>query len=208
MIVLSYHPLLAGPPGVLAYADKENVKEFSDKITALLESLPDGAAEACLWANAGSPFPILLLKQGRAIRDHLVAWAEGDPSAWFELHLVERRGFYALALIPDLRKSLDRQLAAMALAAGRAVPVPEERSVVFRPLHFVTKGPSETFASLRGDLRGPVKVCILDTADVPPDGPMAADPGSMLELGEFRLVTEASPYMESLVRGPMEEAGL
>lgn len=208
MIVLSYHPLLVGPPGVLAYADKENVKEFSDGVTALLESLPDGAAEACLWANAESPFPILLLKQGRAIRDHLVAWAEEDPSAWFELHLIERRGFYALALMPNLRKSLDRQLAAMALIAGRAVPVPEERSVVFRPLHFVTNGPSETFAALRGDLRSPVKVCILDTVDVPPGGPMAADPDNVLELGEFRLVTEGSPYMDSLIEGPMADAGL
>lgn len=188
--------------------DEDNLREFSERMMAMLESLPDGAAKACLWADADNPHPILLLEQGRAIRDHLVAWAEGDPPSWFELHLIERLGFYALALIPNLRKSADRQLAAMALAAGRAIPAPGEQSVVFRPLHFVSSGPSETFGSLRGRMRDRIKVCVLDTADVPPEGPMAADGGNVLELGEFRLVTEASPYMESLIEGPMRDAGL
>jgi len=212
MIVFSYHPLLDGVPGVLEHLDLENPGSLSDRLHDILDSLPTGAAKACLWAgsnaDANPPFPVLLLEQGRAIRDHLVSWAEGDPSSWFELHLLERRGLYALALLPNIKKSLDRQLAAMALVAGRAIPEPSERSVIFRPLQFISGGPSEMFASVRPLLGETTKVAILDVADVPPEGPMAADHENVLELGEFRIVTEPSPFMESILDEVIKDLGL
>lgn len=72
-------------------------------------------------------------------------------------------------------------------------------SIVFRPLRCASNGPSEVFTSLRPELRDTVKVYIEDTEDVPLDDPTSTAQENVLELGEFKLVTEKSLYMESLI---------
>lgn len=201
MIILSYHPLLMGPPGLTVEIARDDLHPAFDALTRYLDELPDGAAKACMWAkdDDGNPSLVLLLEHGRAIREHLVAWSEGDPPSWFDLQLSERGGLYALALVPNFQKSVDRQLANMALLSGKPVPVPESTHVLFRPLQFVTERPSEVFRDkVRGLLKDHVRVHVADMEDVPEGGPMSLPPESLLELGRFKL-TSPSGYTDSLL---------
>lgn len=197
MILFSYHPLLRGQAGAAVSVDRDDV----GRISSILEGLPSGAADGCLWGldGGGDPCVSLILESGREIGDHLQEWAEGEPESWFELQLAESGGLYALALVPDVRKSCDRHLAAAALAAGRAIPSPDQYSVLFRPLRFVSRGPSETFMKLRDRLADRMGVGILDPGDIPEAGLPGLDPGKIVELGKFRLVRDA-PYIGSLLK--------
>jgi len=75
----------------------------------LLDSHPHGNAKCCLWAfKDDRPSPVLVLDRGREIGNHLLRWAEGDPVGWFGFHLHVSGDRYAVALVPDFRKSIDR----------------------------------------------------------------------------------------------------
>lgn len=211
MIVLSYHPLLRGPAGTVVSLSKEDVESGAvSEMDGFLASLPSGAAAGCLWADDGDgrPYPVLILGRGREIAEHFVEWSEGDPPAWFKLHVAERDGVYCLVLIPDVRKSMDRQLAAMALTSGRHVPVPEQTSVLFKPLRFVSNGPSGIWSKVRGAMSGKVKVGILDMSDVREGDAMSADPEKIVVLGEFEVAAGGpSEYVMSILSEQFEDAG-
>jgi hypothetical protein len=203
LLVVSYHPLLRAPIGALVELPGE---EAASALQEMVDSLPDGAAEACLWASEdGAPQAVLLFDRGREIAEHLAEWSEGDPRSWFKLHVAEEGGIYCMFLMPDVAKSCDRQMAGRALATGRAVPAHGDRSVLFKPLRFVSNGPSETFSRLRKSIRERMSVYILDRADVPPDGPMGADQDKLILLGSFDVVWDDSPYVMSMIREQSEE---
>ena len=118
MILFSYIPLLEGEAGITI----EN-PEF-DEISRMMESVPSGAAEACIWVNDPDNHkkisPILLYDKAKEIVAHLNRWTEEKPTDWFNLHIKEKYGKYVIALIPRIDRSLQRHKIAYQLRKSKS----------------------------------------------------------------------------------------
>lgn len=171
--------------------------EVSGAVQDLLDSHPDGSCHGCIWQLVDDvPSPVLIIDRAEEIRAHLVEWAEGDPPSWFELEVKDFGTHYALALVPNLRRSRDRHLANMALASGAAVPAPTDYSMVFRTISFCSSAPSAGFASVRDRLGPKCPVFIVDRSEVDVEDPQACLPAAR-GLGDFVVVWDA-PYISTL----------
>lgn len=196
-ILFSYVPLLeaASVAGAMFDATPELVE-------GLLENHPDGNAKCCLWAlRDDRPSPVFVLNRGREIGEHLLRWAEDDPVSWFDLHLRVSGSRYAMALLPDFRKSIDRWKIACQLRNGFPPPPDMESLVIFRPIHFISTGESILQKSGLGAGSGPVSVGIMDASDLDMKDPSSSDFDSILWIGPFEVHVddpEASNYMRGL----------
>lgn len=196
-IIVSYYPLLRCFPGVITGPQDNDPFE---SLSSFLESFPSGSAEACLWAtdDDNKPFPVLVLNRGREIADHFFEWSEDEPELWFKIGIGRMHGSYGLALMPNFSKSLDRHVAGLAIASGMAVPMPHDATILFSPIHFISDGPSETFASI--SIPPKMEVGILDSTDVPDSGLMDTDPDKIISIGSFEVDLEESDYVMSLLK--------
>ena len=179
-VVISYIPLLTGQPGTFFQSGPDALEELQDYIN----TLPDGEVRACMWVeHDGVPSPVFVLEHADAIREHLVAWTEEKPSEWFSLALVHRKpNTYALALMPNLEKSLERWKIAFQLSTGFP-PAPGEFRFFFKPLHFMT-GAGESYMKLRKRVPRSMNVGFLDVKDVPAD-PKETDINKIQFVGPF-----------------------
>lgn len=130
LILVSYVPLLRGLGGQLL---------APDAVGPLLDA-DAGHVDAVVWAvdDAGRLSPIFAMACADEVFEHLVEWSEGSPATWFRLLYDENDDEYAMALVPDVQRSLDRSRLAHSLATG-AEALHEEVRIVFQPLLF--RGP-------------------------------------------------------------------
>lgn len=130
LILVSYVPLLHGFAGQLL---------TPDAVEPLLDT-DAGHVDAILWAadHAGRFSLVLAMARAVEVFEHLVEWSEGSPATWFKLLYDESDDEYAMALVPDVRRSLDRFRLAHFLATGVEASH-DEVQVVFQPLLF--RGP-------------------------------------------------------------------
>lgn len=131
LVLVSYVPLLRGLPGQLVEAAE---------LAPLLDTKV-GHVEAVVWTlgDEGEISPIFAMDRADEVFEHIVEWSEGAPATWFKLYVDENEDEYALALVPDVQRSLDRFLLARALLTGADASSHDEVRVVFRPLLF--RGP-------------------------------------------------------------------
>lgn len=204
-LVISYVPLLSGPPGVAL----EPASEAASGLAEMVDSLPSGAALACLWfIRDGRPVPVLVFEDMRAVVDHLEWWAEGKPAEWLELKIVRRGGKYAVALIPRVKRSIERWGVAYQLRTGFPPPETTKYNVIFRALHFVS-GSKNTFDSVADSLGPETEVGFVDLADIDRENPGSVDDSKVRMLGPFPVSQDPAmdPYVESIIDGAEEPSG-
>lgn len=154
LIVVSYWPLIQGTAGAVA---KPEV--LQDLIAAAGEDTP--AVHGCLWSYWPEPrpelwpdlpvapntvFPTLIVNRGHEVSEHLMHWSDYDPSAWFRLIIATKGHRYAIALMPDHQKSIERWRYAYRLNTGHDVP-DGEIQIISNPLSVVSTI-SNSFAML------------------------------------------------------------
>jgi hypothetical protein len=152
LVLVSYVPLLRGLPGQLV----------DPAAVAPLLDTGAGHVEAVVWAvgDGGEFLPMLAMARAEEVFEHLVEWSEGSPATWFKLLIDENDDEYAMALVPDVQRSLDRFHVARSLIVGADVP-PAEVRVVFQPLVF--RGPkSDVSRQVLPTLRDEVAVGFVD----------------------------------------------
>ena len=110
--VISYVPLLRGAAG-----DLINLKEkdaATKQIKDIYEKYIDtdvGSVKGCAWCMSTETGEIgiaLAIKNAAEIHEHLVGWAEGVPQRWFDLCLYDDGNRYAITLIPNVERSIER----------------------------------------------------------------------------------------------------
>ncbi len=176
LVLLSYVPLLRGLPGRLVEAAE---------IAPLLET-DAGHVEAIVWTlgEGGAISPMLAMDRADEVFEHLVEWSEGAPATWFKIHVDENDDEYALAMVPDVHRSLDRFLLARTLVAGADASSHDEVRVVFRPLLF--RGPtSDASRRVLPLLRDAVTVGFLDARTLSA-GLDCLDPHGASHIGPLR----------------------
>ena len=92
---------------------------------------------ACTW-NESDDGLVLCMHVNKAIElcDHMHEWAENEPQKWFSVHLKVSDGVYSLAIIPNLRKTLERFRMLYQLRTGYPFPLSRPISFYFKPIKF------------------------------------------------------------------------
>lgn len=179
MILVSYVPLLVTEPGRSDFDPNE--------VSSVLDEAP-GLAAACVWLqNEGQLSSCLVIKKAEEIAEHLKAWAENEPEKWFRLCISEHEGLYGLALMPDLKKCIERFRMAYQLRNGLPLPEKMQVTALFKPLHFSSK-PGHTYGQVKGKLSEKVKVYVIESDLVSRENPQTSPWEKATLLGEFELV--------------------
>jgi hypothetical protein len=194
IILRSYSPLCPGRASTVEALDPGEV----NRLVREQERFPSGQALACIWLDhQGQPTPVFVLEQGREIAAHLLAWSEGHPSEWFQLHVVGVGARYALALVPDLEQVVERWRLACLEAHG-ALPAPDTRfSVFFRPLYFLAEG-AGVYEQVKGRLGVSSYLGLLDAGKFDSADPGAVDEGAVIFLGPFALGDDPTRHLAGL----------
>jgi hypothetical protein len=179
-IVVSYVPLL----------DDDN--------TELSQESSKGECLGCIWDDEHNNEITLVIPDARQIAEHFLYWSEDKPQDWFKLHFKEWNNYYALALIPDLSKTLNRFKIKFQLRTG--FPFPQDKPVhfYFKPIHFFSK--SEKTRQFKDSVR----IFLLDPNDVLPTthgdgllGQAERYKKNSYRLGEFN-ISPSSTYLDAL----------
>lgn len=178
-LIVSYVPLLMAEPGRT---------DFDPKEIGPMVDQADGTAKACVWLqdDEHGPTACLLYENAQDIAEHLKLWSENEPEKWFQLVLAEHERLYGLALVPNLTKGVERFKMAYQLRHGYPLP-PADFEMIFKPLNF-TSLPGHVFTRIKPDLRPKTRVCLMRTTDF--KGADTDWDGSVIELGQFELVTD------------------
>lgn len=179
LVLVSYIPFLRGVPGVLM--DPSEVAPLLDTDA--------GHVDAVVWAvgDGGEYSPVFAMARADEVFEHLVEWSDGSPASWFKLVVDESEEEYAMALVPDVQRSLDRFHLARSAVAGAEV-LPEEVRVVFQPLMFRgTK--SDVSRRVLPSLRDEVTVGFVDVETVRA-GIERLDPRAASRIGPLRCVRD------------------
>lgn len=195
-ILLSYLPLL-WPHG--QFQAGQLIHDTPERLTnhisdAVNRSLKYGTAVACLWTNFDEGItPIFILEKGKEIARHLRWWAEGAPEKWFKLYFHDGgETKYAIALYPDLDRSVSRQKTSYAIMNGITMPTDTKYTLLFKPLFHWTKSDSgpTTFTKLKDKLPLPGQRCqlgIVDAADFDMEHPLDLAPDKIDIVGKFEI---------------------
>ena len=182
LVLVSYIPLVRGAPGELV--DPADVAPLLDTDA--------GHVDAVVWAvgDGGAFSPVFAMARADDVFEHLVEWSEGAPAIWFKLLVDESDDEYAIALVPDVQRSLDRFLLARSMVAGAEV-LPEDVRVVFQPILF--RGPkSEVSRRVLPSLRDEVAVGFIDVESLRA-GIERLDPRAASSIGPLRC--ERDPHL-------------
>jgi hypothetical protein len=116
---------------------------------------------------------------------HLVAWSANDPPQWFDLHVVNHEGGYAVVLIPDVARSIQRWKARQVAALGQA-HAEATMFAVFRPLRFFNSAPSPLWPQIYTSLPDRMMLGFLDATDACWDDPRRTASERIKFIGPFR----------------------
>ena len=132
-VCVSYWPLLQAQAGSTMPFSKASVESLLRSIV-----IPDICG--CAWISTDhGPEPILIIeRKAKQITEHLLNWCDHKPSDWFSLHLVRHRRSYALAVWPDIEKSIRRFRVAYLVKNEKLLPPSITIHVIFKPLSFIS----------------------------------------------------------------------
>ena len=185
-MVVSYVPLLFG--------DSMSSVEDPKEITEALLKIPDVETLACVWfIKDNKPFPIIVMKDMKKVLDHLNWWSEGKPTEWFDLNIAQRDGKYIIALIPRIKKSIERWDIAYQLRTGYPPPRDTKYSVMFRSITFVS-GNGTVFDKISDQIGSEIKIGFVDDNDVNRNNISDIADDKIHTLGSFPINQDNSLY--------------
>ncbi len=138
--------------------------------------------------NSESVIPVFIMDDGLAVASHMSEWIDGDPER-FSLMAQQYEGGYAIALVPDPQKSINRWKAARHLYHGETVG-DEEFIVCYRQIGVFCLG--DRFAKLIPLLRDFTDVGFVNKSDIEDQ---TKDP-EMTILGPFKLVIGDDKHLQ------------
>lgn len=201
-IIFSYFPLMAGPYGQ-AFMGPEAIGA-AEEIGSVLEQLPSGSALACLWfIEHDKANPVFVIENAKAIAEHLKWWSEGKPEDWFSLHIMEKGRGYAMALMPDFKKTSDRWKIAFQLRHG--FPPPEgSENILFRPLHCTAPGRA-AYDQTKAKIGDTMPLRVVDADDVTPENAASLDIDQTFLLGEFKVVRQGKGLQKMWLESVLDD---
>jgi len=203
-LCVSYIPLATknrtmDPGTTMDAADKNAVQHIS---TLMEDGQALANAKGCLWLmdDDGRPVPVFLMERGKEVYDDLMVWCDQKPEDWFTLDIVAHDGHYAIALMPNVRKSWSRFRLARLMFHDEML-TENAYQTVFVPLFFVSHPTNTTFLALRDKIQSPVRLGILDVAEFDQNDPNASlDKVSYVGPVEWRQDDKVSkPYLEHML---------
>jgi hypothetical protein len=141
--------------------------------------------------NSASVIPVFIMDDGLAVAKHMSEWFDGDPER-FSLMAQQYDGGYAIALVPDPQKSINRWKAARHLYHGETAEE-AEYIVCYRQIGVYCQG--DRFAKLLALLRDYTDVGFVNKSDIEDQ---TKDP-EMTILGPFKLITGDDKHLQLYV---------
>lgn len=191
IILFSYFPLITEKmiETGLKHSQSATV-EVIDQITAALGTSQELAcAHACFWLLVDDePVPMLVLSEAQRIYDDLMTWTENKPEAWFTIQFQEKYSAYALALFPDIQKSLKRHELAHLIQEEEFLQDPKYQ-VIFVPLQFTSEPGNTTYRRLRERITDSLKVYLYDIENIDHKHPEQFDEDLVLKIGTLKVGT-------------------
>lgn len=209
IVLFSYFPLIMEKLLELALEGAEPVApERYQEVTDLLEECLELAdATACLWMLVdGTPAPVLIVPHARRIHKDLMIWAEEEPEQWFTLELLEAQGAYALALFPNLEKSVERYKLGH-LMHHEEILENESYQLIFAPLRFVSRPGKHCFGDLKHKIGDTVPVYLYDVENLDTQSVSELDEAVMYKVGNLKIVGSDTPgkqYLREAIRSSLE----
>jgi hypothetical protein len=187
-VIISYVPLLKAKKPFLE--DGEDVKSIVDEAEKI-----ETYAKGVIWTlEDGIAVASMLYPMGTPIANHLKEWAEGDQERWFTLAHLKDEGRYAMALMPDVEKSVRRTKFNYQMVHGWPMPDKTNFQIFFAPLTFLSNT-SGAYDQMKDYLKdgSKVKVCLADFTEdmksMAPEKLMEMIPKVRTELGIFPVRT-------------------
>ena len=204
IILFSYFPLITEKMAETSL--KHSQVPTADVLALVREVLAEGeelaCARACIWLLLeGQLAPMLLISKAKRVHADLMAWTESKPEDWFTIQFAEEDDAYAVALFPDVARSVKRH--------GVAHLIQEEEflqdsryQVVMAPLHFVSAPRSRTYAQVKDQIGDSLTVYLYDIDNIDtgnPDIQGQIDEDLMLEVGRLKVSSSAKSYLRGLI---------
>jgi hypothetical protein len=196
-LIFSYVPLLRGEPG----------KRFSpDEIEGLAKKAmesPVGNAIGAMWSlESGKSSPTLIMDKATEIATHLNEWSEGSPGDWFTLFYEKNEHGYALVLMPNIQKSIERM--------RKTMPGSEEGlnyKVIFKPLVFQAEK-SDALSAAENYFKEETEVFVLESEFVNPEKVNANLLNHRVGLGKFKIERGgiAKSYLDDMIEDEIPKA--
>lgn len=202
VVLFSYIPLVFGDPTL-------NYVENPSELIKLMDD-SDGTAKCAIWySNKDRHSIAFAVDKAAEVKNHLFAWSEGKPNAWFDLIGHQKDGMYSLVLMPKLKKSEERWRLQYQLLNG--FPAPKNASVIiyFKPLNFVTEKPSLMASNITAFKGKSVDFGFVDTNQIqdfirPLQEGKEIPEGLIHKVSTFKLKNETNGYMDSMISGATE----
>lgn len=162
MVVVSYMPLIY-PDDVGKRFWDSNEPDFmqSIKSTLAIGEQVSTSAEAVVWTTGYEP--VFVIDKAKEIRDHINAWSEGEPNNWFTLQWMVKNSQFALVLMPNIQKSIERQKNTYKTLTGSELPKNCSYQVLFKPINFISNRPNIIFSEDKCDISDKVNVGFIDS---------------------------------------------
>jgi hypothetical protein len=141
--------------------------------------------------NSGNVIPVFIMDDGLAVAKHMSEWFDGDP-ARFTLMAQQYDGGYAIALVPDPQKSINRWKAARKLYHEKTAD-DDEFIVCYRQIGVFCHG--DRFAKYLALLRDYTDIGFVNKSDFEDQ---TKNP-EMTFLGPFKLVVGDDKHLQLYV---------
>lgn len=200
-IIFSYVPLLKTNAPFLE--DPEKLKAII-KETEVIETYAKGV----VWTlEGGIPVANMMYPMAYPIAKHLKEWAEGKPEEWFTLAHIKEDGRYAMALMPDVQKSVERTKLNYQMIHGWPMPKDSKFEIFFAPLTFLSVN-SEAYDTMEPYIRDGARVKVYlgdfteDLKTISPDKFMEILPKIREEIGTFtvRMPEHQVGYLQQMFK--------
>lgn len=202
VVLISYFPLFS-PWLEYDYAGREYSVDDLESIINKMDENNSGVVHGCMWVyDENGPQPIMIVDRAKELADHLIQWAEQEPSEWFEIAVNSKDDKYAIVLMPNIQRSINRWKFAHFARHGEDVDY--KFNVLFDPIHFVSSQSHTFFSKVKSEFESKDKsdLYFLDAKDVEDDMKKSAD--KAIKVGTFNVDTDHSQYVSRLIEETLD----
>jgi hypothetical protein len=185
--IISYVPLLRGQAGDLLSLNSKNAAQQIKDIYDNYIDTDVGTARGCAWCMStddDSVGLVFAIEKAAEIHDHLTQWAEGVPQRWFDLCLYDAGARYAIALMPNFERSVERFKEANRTVNNIEIAKDAKFQLIAKPILFISDPDPVTFYKIKGKIGKRIQVGLVDPSKIANNAMKADD---VLDLGSFKM---------------------